>query len=192
MTGIGERIKKIRLLKGLTQKELATELNISHQSVSKWERAESIPNTFQLIALSKVFSVTTDYLLLGNHRQFEGSHSSGAVKPIEAMTHEELLVLFEKTLVQDMTTHSRNLLQALGYVSRDDNPEWTVEGKQLSDHYWYRASAVILQEMDNCHNMDALYMAVNRQIDIPKAVFYQFVDDLVAIGKITSVSGLIR
>ena len=57
---LGLNIKKHRLSKEMTQEELAEKLNISRQSVSKWERAESCPDTDNLIELAKIYNVTLD------------------------------------------------------------------------------------------------------------------------------------
>ena len=60
---IANRLLEYRKRSGLTQEELADKLNISRQSVSKWERAESSPDTDNLIELAKIYGVTLDDLL---------------------------------------------------------------------------------------------------------------------------------
>ena len=60
---IGENIRFLRRKSGLTQEELADALNISFQSVSKWERGESLPDLALLPAIANFFAVTTDELL---------------------------------------------------------------------------------------------------------------------------------
>lgn len=47
----------------MTQEELARELNVSRQSVSKWEGAQSIPDMDKIIQLSSIFSISVDYLV---------------------------------------------------------------------------------------------------------------------------------
>ena len=58
-----EKIIMLRKQKGWSQEELATQLDISRQSVSKWESRMSVPDLDKVIKLSKIFGVTTDYLL---------------------------------------------------------------------------------------------------------------------------------
>lgn len=53
----------LRKKKGISQEELANKLNTSRQAVSKWENNQSTPDLEKLVALSKYFNVTTDYLL---------------------------------------------------------------------------------------------------------------------------------
>lgn len=60
---ISEKILQLRKANNLTQEQLAEQLDISRQSISKWESGQSIPELDKLIALSNIFNVTTDYLL---------------------------------------------------------------------------------------------------------------------------------
>lgn len=60
---LAEKIMALRKKKGWTQEELADKLEISRQSVSKWESAASIPDIDRILALSRLFEVSTDYLL---------------------------------------------------------------------------------------------------------------------------------
>lgn len=191
--GIGERIKKLREMNNLTQTDLATKLKITHQSISKWEREESVPDTLMVIELSKVFSVSTDYLLVGKTDCLrEENNGNLKVRTIKELSHEELLALYSTVLVKDMEEKDRVMLQNLGFISLGSNPEWTVEGKQLSDKYWYNCSEAILKEIEENTNIVEVYLAVNKKIDISKKLFYRFIDDLVSSGKITQISSLIQ
>ena len=60
---LAEKIVCLRKKKGWSQEELAEKLDISRQSVSKWELGASIPDLDKIIKLSELFEVTTDYLL---------------------------------------------------------------------------------------------------------------------------------
>ena len=63
METVGKKISKYRKLKGMTQEDLATKLNVSAQAVSKWENDLSIPDLPLLIELADLFNVTMDELL---------------------------------------------------------------------------------------------------------------------------------
>lgn len=63
MREFAERLKELRLEKGLSQRELAKLSNLSHNAISQWENETRIPNAEAVVALAKFFSVTTDYLL---------------------------------------------------------------------------------------------------------------------------------
>ena len=60
---ISNRIQEQRKLNGLTQEQLAEKLNVSRQSISKWESNQSFPEIDRIILMSEIFNVSTDYLL---------------------------------------------------------------------------------------------------------------------------------
>ncbi len=61
---IGEQIQNLRIQKGLTQERLAEMLEVSRQSISKWELGQAIPDVDKIIRMSELFGVSTDILLL--------------------------------------------------------------------------------------------------------------------------------
>lgn len=63
---LGEKIFTLRNQSKLSQGELAEKLNVSRQSISKWETGASVPELDKLIALSEVFGVTLDELAKGD------------------------------------------------------------------------------------------------------------------------------
>lgn len=60
---LGEKIHQLRKAGGLSQEQLAEMIGVSRQSISKWETDQSSPEIENLLALSKVFSLSTDELL---------------------------------------------------------------------------------------------------------------------------------
>ncbi len=60
-----DRISNIRKSKGMSQEELADQIGVSRQAISKWESGQSLPEIEKIILLSDYFGVTTDYLLKG-------------------------------------------------------------------------------------------------------------------------------
>ena len=62
--GIDKKITFCRKTLGISQEELAALLNISRQAVSRWETGAAMPDTEKIVQLSRVFHVSTDYLLL--------------------------------------------------------------------------------------------------------------------------------
>lgn len=65
---LGEKLQALRKARGLSQEQLALELNVSRQAVSKWELDESVPDLDKLRILCAFFSVTTDYLIWEDQR----------------------------------------------------------------------------------------------------------------------------
>ena len=60
----GEKLQALRKARGWSQEELASQIHVSRQALSKWESGGAVPDTENIIALSRLFGVTTDYLLL--------------------------------------------------------------------------------------------------------------------------------
>lgn len=60
---LADKIILLRKRKGWSQEELAEQLSVTRQSVSKWEGAQSVPDIQKIIQMSEIFGVTTDYLL---------------------------------------------------------------------------------------------------------------------------------
>lgn len=60
---IAERIKTLREKAGLTQTQLAKRLGVSRSAVNSWEMSLSTPSSIYLVELSRIFGVSTDYLL---------------------------------------------------------------------------------------------------------------------------------
>ena len=82
---IGNRIAKFRKAKGMTQEELANQLGVSSQAVSKWENDASCPDISLLPQLSRVLGVTTDELLTGKNDEVKLVPAEQR-KPLEQLT----------------------------------------------------------------------------------------------------------
>ena len=60
---LADKIIALRKAKGWSQEELAEQLDVTRQSVSKWEGAQSAPDLERIVRMSELFGVCTDYLL---------------------------------------------------------------------------------------------------------------------------------
>jgi transcriptional regulator with XRE-family HTH domain len=60
---LGKKIQAARKQRGLSQEQLAEQLTVSRQAISKWELDESVPDTENIVQLTKLFGVSADYLL---------------------------------------------------------------------------------------------------------------------------------
>lgn len=63
MEGFGEKLKELRIEKGLTQKQLACEIDCAQSAVFYWENNRQEPTVSALKKLCKYFNVSADYLL---------------------------------------------------------------------------------------------------------------------------------
>ena len=59
----GENLKTLRRNKGITQEELAARLNVVRQTISKWEKGQSVPDAEMLVKLAEIFEVPVSQLL---------------------------------------------------------------------------------------------------------------------------------
>ena len=80
MNDFGEFLYNLRKEKGITQAELAQMLGVTNKAVSKWETGEAMPETSQLLPISRIFGVSVDELLAGKrceqHDKTENSESN--------------------------------------------------------------------------------------------------------------------
>ena len=89
-----DKLIALRRKAGWSQEELAERLNVSRQSVSKWESAQSMPDIDKIVQLSSLFSVTTDYLLKDEQAEPEYTEDDTSPLPrIKALTAAYWLVV---------------------------------------------------------------------------------------------------
>lgn len=87
---LGDKIIALRKKEGWTQEEFANQLNVSRQSVSKWEGGQSIPDVEKIIQMSQIFGVTIDYLLKEEQSEVaEEVVADFGGKPLRSLSLEE-------------------------------------------------------------------------------------------------------
>ena len=111
---LSENIKNLRTSKGLSQQELATQLNIVRQTLSKWENGLSVPDADMLIRLSNTFEVPVSSLL------------GETISEKEANTIQSLANKLEII----------NLQLAQRKESRQKNPAFFFNRMQCGHHHW--------------------------------------------------------
>lgn len=79
------RLYELRKQKGLSQEELAGRLNVSRQTVSKWEIGDTTPDMEKLAAISELFDISLDELVLGKKAEAadQSSKASGFLQNME-------------------------------------------------------------------------------------------------------------
>ena len=60
---LSEKLYLLRKKSGLSQEQLAEQLNVSRQAISKWESGQSVPESDKLLSISSYFNVSLDYLM---------------------------------------------------------------------------------------------------------------------------------
>lgn len=90
-----DKLIALRKKHGITQEELAEQMNVSRQSVSKWESAQSVPDLDKMLRLSNLFGVTTDYLLKDELESPEFAESKDDSGTLPRITIEEANAFLE-------------------------------------------------------------------------------------------------
>jgi len=86
---IGEKIQILRKQHGMSQEQLGVIMAVSRQAISKWEVGESIPDVDNVVQLSEIFGVTTDYILKNgaNHDPVMDEELMPVVLPSHSRKH---------------------------------------------------------------------------------------------------------
>lgn len=94
-----ERLKRLRMEKGITQKELADRLHISRSTIAGYESLGKEPDGEKLCALADFFGVSVDYLLgVTDSRELTSPAPAAAQRPVEAAIAGELSSLSDRQL----------------------------------------------------------------------------------------------
>ncbi|MBQ7953704.1 MAG: helix-turn-helix transcriptional regulator [Clostridia bacterium] len=101
------RLYQLRKQKGLSQEELANRLNVSRQTVSKWEVGDSTPDMEKLIAMSDLFDVSLDMLVKGKEED---------PKPPPTAKSEFTAVINEKVLTDKNKKKAKSILKTAAII----------------------------------------------------------------------------
>ncbi len=101
------RLYQLRKQKGLSQEELANRLNVSRQTVSKWEVGDSTPDMEKLVALSVLFDVSLDKLVMGKEE----------AEVQEPSKSEFVSVLNEKVLSDKNKSKAKSILKIVAIIA---------------------------------------------------------------------------
>lgn len=86
---MSEKIVRLRKANGWSQEDFAEQLNVSRQAISRWENETALPDAQNVLQISKLFNVTTDYLL-------NDDYESDSDIPVVQTAVQETDVLFSK------------------------------------------------------------------------------------------------
>ncbi len=98
---LADKLQSLRTRAGLSQEDLAEKLNVSRQSISKWESGGSIPGIDKILELSKLYGVSTDYLLKEDQEELPGEVVADLYHP------EEVLELSLETVTEYLAVTRR-------------------------------------------------------------------------------------
>ncbi|MBR5166389.1 MAG: helix-turn-helix transcriptional regulator [Ruminococcus sp.] len=107
------KLYELRKQKGFSQEELANRLNVSRQTVSKWEVGDSTPDMEKLIAMSDLFGISLDELVLD-----KAPEPVTVVQPVKACVYSEVKAdIKEKVLTDDNKKKAKKGLKIAALIA---------------------------------------------------------------------------
>ena len=97
---ISERIRQLREENGLSQSELARKLDVTRSSVNAWESGLSSPTTQYVVAMTRLFHVSADYLL-GTEAEYTLSLRGYSTEEIRLL--KDMVAYFDRNRDRDCT-----------------------------------------------------------------------------------------
>lgn len=101
-----KKLYELRKQKGISQEELAEKLNVTRQTLSKWELGTSTPDMERLVAIADYFEISLDELVLGKEKKTDDS--SGQENSTLAQ------ILDDKVLTEENKVKSKKVLKYVG------------------------------------------------------------------------------
>ena len=86
---LSDKIIQLRKSNGWSQEDLAEKLNVSRQAISRWEGATAQPDATNILQLSKLFGVTTDYLL---NDEYESDNDLPKIKEVKSDGVQQIML----------------------------------------------------------------------------------------------------
>ena len=125
MHQIGERIKKERKKRGISQRNLANRINISHTTIARIEKGETKPDASTTIALADFFQVSTDYILGRTDTRPE------AIKPKEifkspykeTQTFKNIVKIIDRLTLDELQMVNGVITAIVGDTTKDKKAE---------------------------------------------------------------------
>lgn len=120
LSNVGDKIYRLRKQNGLSQEELADKIEVSRQSVSKWETNTMTPGTEQIAALAKLFKVSIDYLILNEEDRKEVAASQDMM-PAKTKKHHRIRIAVVGLIIAVFVTVLSIVIAAISLISSSPN-----------------------------------------------------------------------
>lgn len=127
-----ERIRQLRIDKGLTQQELADTLGITQQAVGRWERGLATPDTSTLPRLADFFGVTVDYLLGRTDEPtttIQQKQEQKRPKDLQKFLDQQQIMFDGVPLTEDDKEKIRKALELIFWDAKQKNKETRAKAK---------------------------------------------------------------
>ena len=120
----GRMVAELRRKKGLTQLELAEQMNVTDKAVSKWERGESVPDVLTLMQLANQFDITVNDLLVdpealpGNPGTLEKAMTQVSEKALKRKANKNVILALSSTLVWFVALFAFVVLSSFDFLEK--------------------------------------------------------------------------
>ncbi|MCL2531193.1 MAG: helix-turn-helix domain-containing protein [Oscillospiraceae bacterium] len=121
---VGEKIQEHRVKNGLSQEALADKLGVTRQSVSRWELGQALPELDKVVAVSRLFRVTTDELLLEKENAFS--------KPNKNVLHLSSVYLIVKNFQKSIDFYEKFLSMRMSSINPGVFAEFYFDNQNIS------------------------------------------------------------
>lgn len=111
------RLTELRKLKGISQIELARELNVNQNTISRWEKGERDPNPDMLKTIAAYFNVSVDYLL----GEDAPPQNKKIPKDLKKILEEEEVTLNGRMVTDEEKEQMLRVLEALYWDAKEKN-----------------------------------------------------------------------
>ena len=145
---LSKKIIGLRKSNGLSQEDLAEKLDVSRQAISRWESGTAMPDANNILQLSKLFGVTTDYLL---NDDYQSDNDLPQVKEVQnnnlgqimirLVTLEAMVLLIQFVTTIILQNGLWGLLSFLPFVATIGGFEYTYQKKYPAQQKKQRPSA---------------------------------------------------
>lgn len=183
----GEKIAILRKRIGITQEQLAEQLNVTRQSVSRWEMDAAFPEIVKLVKLSKILESSVDFLL--NEDMNDDLDNSTAVSIYDCYKFiRECGYFFLATSIDN-----RPKLRPMSWICSNDkalfigtdkrkkvytdmihNPQIEIASYNLNSRLWIRINGKLTPESSNVvrEEMKSMYPLINQEFIEKEEIFF--------------------
>lgn len=161
----GKNLQILRKMRNMTQEELAEEMSISRQTVSKWELGAILPELEKLVALCEMFNCSVDELLRGNMDFSNEAYSDIKIVTVDHFNYISYAVISREP-EEDAITHVEDWAKRLKienpYIIGWDFSGISQEQRNVFHMRGYEA-ALILEDEQDISDIDAEILSQNEQ-----------------------------
>ena len=162
---LGKNLQILRKITNMTQEELAEKLNISRQTISKWELGTILPEIEKLVELCEIFNCSVDQLLRENMDFSNEAYSDIKIVTVDSFRYISYAVIScepEEDAIAHVESWAKHLKIDNPYIIGWDFPKISQEQKNVFHMRGYKAALILADEQD-IGDIDTEILSQDRQ-----------------------------